>query len=83
MENIIKHYTNGEVTIVWKPGICIHSRRCFHGLPQVFNPELKPWINPLAATTAQIISQVNSCPSGALTFFMNNDTDTAAASPKP
>ena len=79
MENITKHYTNGEVTIVWQPGICIHSKMCFHGLPQVFNPAQKPWINPQAATTAQIISQVNSCPSVALSFFMN----TNAASLKP
>ncbi|MET3878461.1 (4Fe-4S)-binding protein [Chitinophaga sp. OAE865] len=73
MKDIIKHYTNGEVTIVWKPGVCIHSEKCFHGLPAVFNPGQKPWINAEAATTEQIISQVKQCPSGALSFFMNSD----------
>ena len=29
-------YTNGEVTIVWKPALCTHSRRCWTGLPDVF-----------------------------------------------
>lgn len=50
-----KKYTNGEITIVWKPGVCIHSGICVRGLPLVFNTELKPWINIQAATTAQLI----------------------------
>ncbi|HWV66349.1 (4Fe-4S)-binding protein [Chitinophaga sp.] len=73
MKDITKHYTNGEVTIVWKPDVCIHSEVCFHGLPAVFNPNQKPWINAEAATTEQIVSQVRQCPSGALSFFMNAD----------
>ncbi|MGF6848659.1 putative Fe-S cluster protein YjdI [Chitinophaga sp. W3I9] len=73
MKDITKHYSNGEVTIVWKPGVCIHSEKCFHGLPSVFNPNEKPWINAEGATTEQIISQIKQCPSGALSFFMNAD----------
>ncbi len=75
MKDITKHYTNGEVTIVWKPGVCIHSEMCFHGLPAVFNPNQKPWINAEAATTEQIVSQIRQCPSGALSFFMNADVE--------
>lgn len=73
MKDITKHYTNGEVTIVWKPNVCVHSEVCFHGLPAVFNPNQKPWINAEAATTEQIMTQINRCPSGALTYFMNAD----------
>lgn len=73
MKDITKHYTNGEVTIVWKPNVCIHSEVCFHGLPAVFNPNQKPWIQADAATTEQIVAQVKQCPSGALTYFMNAD----------
>lgn len=71
--NIIKHYTNGEVTIVWQPEVCIHSAKCFHGLPQVFDPREKPWVRPEGATTAQIVAQVERCPSGALSYFYNAD----------
>lgn len=71
--NIIKHYTNGEVTIVWQPDICIHSAKCFHGLPEVFDPREKPWIRPEGATTEQIVAQVERCPSGALSYFYNAD----------
>ena len=75
MKEITKKYTNGEVTIVWKPDACIHSTICWKaatGLPQVFNPAIRPWIKPEAATTQQIVDQVKKCPSGALSYFMNN-----------
>ncbi|CAL1518389.1 (4Fe-4S)-binding protein [Chitinophaga sp. MM2321] len=73
MKDITKKYTNGEVTIVWQPVMCIHSEMCFHGLPEVFNPNEKPWINATGSTTKQIVDQVNKCPSGALSYFMNSE----------
>ena len=71
--DVTKKYTNGEVTIVWKPAICIHSGICFRGLPTVFDPRKRPWITPETATTKEIIEQVKKCPSGALSFYMNNE----------
>ena len=73
MSEITKKYTNGEVTIVWKPSICIHSAICFHGLGQVFDPQKKPWITPEKSTTEKIIDQVKKCPSGALSYYLNRD----------
>ncbi len=66
-------YTNGEVTIVWKPDVCIHSGNCVRGLPTVFDVRKRPWITPQGATTEEIIAQVNKCPSGALSWFRNSD----------
>lgn len=65
-------YSNGEVTIVWKPELCIHSGNCVRGLPEVFKPREKPWINATGASTEKIIDQVGKCPSGALSFMMND-----------
>lgn len=73
-----KNYTNGEVTIVWQPKMCIHSAKCWRGensLPEVFNPMEKPWINPNGASTERIIEQVKACPSGAISFYMNNTVE--------
>ena len=75
MKDITKKYTNGEVTIVWRPGVCIHSAICFKGLGKVFNPQQRPWISPEGATTQEIIDQVKKCPSGALSYFLNEDVN--------
>ena len=62
-------YTNGEVTVIWKPNICIHSSVCWKGLIKVFDPRERPWIKMDGATTERIIEQVKKCPSGALSYF--------------
>jgi uncharacterized Fe-S cluster protein YjdI len=68
-----KKYTNGEVTIVWQPGLCKHTGICFRGLPEVFDPRIRPWIRPENSTTEAIIAQVERCPSGALSWYRNED----------
>ncbi|MBS4035310.1 MAG: (4Fe-4S)-binding protein [Ignavibacterium sp.] len=63
-----KEYTNGEITIVWKPKLCIHSGVCVKTLPKVYNTKERPWIKPENASTEDLISQVAKCPSGALSI---------------
>lgn len=75
MKDITKKYTNGEVTIVWKPNQCIHSGLCFKGLGEVFDPRKRPWITPETSTTDKIIEQVKKCPSGALSYYLNRDVE--------
>lgn len=78
MKDITKKYSNGEITIVWKPASCIHSTLCWKGaagLLSVFNPAEKPWIKPEGAATDRIIDQVKKCPSGALSFYYNNESN--------
>ena len=72
MREVIKEYSNGEVTIVWKNTLCIHSGKCFSGLPQVFHPLEIPWITPERSDTERIIEQVKLCPSGALSYRMSD-----------
>lgn len=62
------HYSNGDIVVVWKPGVCSHSAICFKGLAGVFDPRRKPWIDMSQAATQQIIEQVSKCPSGALSI---------------
>ena len=68
-----KRYTNGEVTVVWKPDICIHSEICFHGLGEVFDPDKRPWVNINGALTEAIVAQVDQCPSGALSYIRHKE----------
>ena len=67
-------YTNDEVTVVWKPKVCIHSTICWKGLIEVFNPKERPWVKIEGASTERIIEQVRKCPSGALSYYMNAET---------
>ena len=72
MKDITNKYSNGEVTVVWKPAVCIHSAICFNGLPEVFDPTVRPWIDAKGSTTEKIIEQIKKCPSGALTYFLHH-----------
>jgi uncharacterized Fe-S cluster protein YjdI len=72
-KEITKKYSNGEVTVVWKPSMCIHSAICFNGLPGVFDPRKRPWITAEGGTTQEIMAQVNKCPSGALSYYHNSE----------
>lgn len=64
----VKEYSNGEITIVWKPEQCIHAGICVQMLPQVYNPKEKPWIIAENASTRDLMEQVSRCPSGALSL---------------
>jgi uncharacterized Fe-S cluster protein YjdI len=72
---IVKEYSNGEITILWKPKICIHAAECVKRLPNVYKPKEKPWITIENATTEELKVQVEACPSGALSYRMNNADD--------
>ena len=76
LNDLKKEYTNGEVTIVWQSGKCIHSANCVKNNPDVFKPKEKPWIVAENSTTEKIIETVKKCPSGALTYYLNNDATT-------
>ena len=73
--NLTKEYTNGEVTIVWQSGKCIHSANCVRNNPEVFKPKEKPWIVAENSTTEKIIETIKKCPSGALTYYLNKPQD--------
>ena len=77
-KEITKTYSNGEITIVWKPSACIHSTLCWKketGLPEVFNPKIKPWIKPEESSSVKISEHVKKCPSGALSYYYNKEIE--------
>ena len=66
----IKEYSNGEVTVIWEAEKCIHAAKCVGGLPSVFKPSEKPWIQPETALSDDLVNTIKQCPSGALTYRM-------------
>jgi len=78
MSDSEKTYTNGEISVVWKSGLCLHSAICVQGLGEVFNVQARPWINMAGESTDRIIQQVEQCPSGALRYFRHEKSEKAA-----
>ncbi|MBL7820994.1 MAG: (4Fe-4S)-binding protein [Saprospiraceae bacterium] len=70
MEKKLEYSTN-EITIIWKPDLCMHSGICVRMLPAVYHPKEKPWINAMNADTEALVNQINCCPSGALSYRLN------------
>jgi putative redox protein len=65
---MVKRYTHDGLTVVWKPDLCRHSGVCARGLPRVFDPRRRPWIELVHADNDTIVAQVERCPSGALSW---------------
>ena len=61
-------YENGEIRVIWRPELCAHSGICARGLPAVFRPRERPWVDVRGAASERIAAQVDRCPSGALTW---------------
>ena len=74
VKKIIKKYSNSDITVVWKPDLCVHSTNCWKALLPVFDPRRRPWIDMDGAGTEKIIETVNNCPSKALSYYNNNET---------
>ena len=75
MGEIKKEYTNGDLTVVWKPRLCIHSEICVKTLPEVYKPNEKPWIQAENASQEELKAQIEKCPSGALTYYLKNESE--------
>jgi len=71
-DDITKRYSNGEVTVVWQPSLCVHSGVCVRGLPRVFDPRRRPWVVLDGFDSKTIVDQVERCPSGALSIEFNS-----------
>lgn len=71
-----KTYATDAITVTWKPDLCRHTGICARGLPRVFDPGRRPWIELGHADADTIAAQVDKCPSGALSWHV-----TGSASP--
>ena len=69
-------YENQELEVTWDLKRCIHAKECVHGLPDVFDPHKKPWIDPdREADSSKIVDTIHRCPTGALQYHFKKKDD--------
>lgn len=66
--DVLKAYAGEAITILDNRGVCSHDGSCIRELPRVFRKHHIPWIDPDGAPAAAIISVIEQCPSGALSY---------------
>lgn len=67
-----ENYVGQRITIHDNRGICSHAGYCTDNLNAVFKQGEEPWINPDGATIQEIIDTIRKCPSGALSYTVDD-----------
>lgn len=77
-----RRFVEGEnIDVGFDGKLCIHSRNCVLGHPEVFVPNAPgEWIHPEAGAVEAIVGVAHSCPSGAITYHRK---DGGSAEPAP
>ncbi|GGC71976.1 (4Fe-4S)-binding protein [Hoyosella rhizosphaerae] len=68
-----KTYRGSLADVSFDGEICQHAAECVRGMPTVFDPNKRPWIDPTTlrsdADRRQLEDVIGRCPSGALIFL--------------
>jgi CDGSH-type Zn-finger protein len=75
-------YAGKNITIHDNRSICAHAGYCTDNLASVFRMNEEPWINPDAASIEHIIAAIRNCPSGALSYSID-DADNHQSESEP
>jgi CDGSH-type Zn-finger protein/uncharacterized Fe-S cluster protein YjdI len=68
-----RSYESDDVVVEYDVKRCIHAAECVKGLPSVFDPKKRPWIDPAAATSEDLARVIERCPTGALQYRRKDD----------
>jgi len=63
-----REYEGEGIRVTYDAARCIHAAECVHGLPSVFDPNRRPWIDPAAARAEEVSAVIRRCPTGALKY---------------
>lgn len=80
MRRRLHGYRGERIVVTYDAKRCIHARECVRGLPEVFDPGRRPWVNPGAADADAVAAVIARCPTGAL-HFERRDGGPAEAPP--
>ena len=83
-----KAYKGKNVTVFFDARRCLHVAECVSGLPEVFDTDKRPWIQPENASTETVAEVVRRCPTGALHYALTTGDaevgdETTQVTPQP
>lgn len=61
-------YNTDQITVNWDSDKCIKCGNCHEQLPEVFQPDERPWIKIDAAPAEKIKEIVRECPTQAISL---------------
>jgi CDGSH-type Zn-finger protein/uncharacterized Fe-S cluster protein YjdI len=70
MKKKVLSYNGEEIKVTYDINRCIHAAECVKGLPSVFDPNKKPWVQPEHEPAEKIADVIERCPTGALHYEM-------------
>jgi CDGSH-type Zn-finger protein/uncharacterized Fe-S cluster protein YjdI len=73
-------FEHERITVTWSKARCTHAAECVRGLPQVFQPGRRPWVEPGRDSAERVAEVVRRCPTGAL-HYQRHDGGPAEESP--
>ena len=73
----LDEYVGRDVTVFDNRGVCSHAGFCTANLPTVWDGAREPWVDPNGASVDEIVTVVRSCPSGALSYRLGAERETA------
>jgi uncharacterized Fe-S cluster protein YjdI len=70
--DLTRLYVGRGITVEWYASRCIHSANCVRGLPKVFDPRVRPWVDATAESADRVAATITRCPWGALRYTRND-----------
>jgi len=77
-EDKVSSYVGKEMTVHNNVMLCSVAEYCHRELTSVFNIASEPWIDPDEDTLEHIKAVIEKCPSGALSYAINGQAQSAA-----
>ncbi len=78
-----KRYTGPLVDVTFDSALCNHNGQCVRNMPEVFDTNKRPWINPTKADDPELEQRlrttVANCPTGALQILETDAPDDEVA----
>ena len=79
LDNKQDTYSGDGITIYDNRSICAHAGVCTDNLSAVFRVRQEPFVDVDAASIEDITKIIDKCPSGALSYSINKDNDSAVS----